>query len=189
MGGATYSEFRVGHEVSAGSSSTCGTEWDVVVGGSHVLAPQQFLQDLGYQEETRWRSLWTTKSQCLPNTNHHLLPYMHFKCFNIQSRPIEMRATFLYLAYRWPEVEMLLTPLRFLYLVMFSLLAFPSIPQFIAHFWQISSFLCIVLPFSNSYRNESCSKACSAHFATAATLFFSLLLKEQNGGAKKVLKY
>jgi len=96
-----------------------------------------------------------------------------------------MRATILYLAYRWTEFEMLLTPLRFLYLVMFSLLAFPPIPQFIAHFWQISSFLCIVLPFSNSYRNESCSKACSAHFATAATLFFSLLLKEQNGGAKR----
>ena len=96
-----------------------------------------------------------------------------------------MRATILYLANHWTEFEMLLTPLRFLYLVMFSLLAFPSIPQFIAHFWQISSFLCIVLPFSNSYRNESCSKACSAHFANAATLFFSLLLREQNGGAKK----
>ena len=90
----------------------------------------------------------------------------------LQSRPIEMRATILYLANRWTEFEMLLTPLRFLYLVMFSLLAFPSIPQFIAHFWQISSFLCIVLPFSNSYRNESCSKACSAHFAPAAILFF-----------------
>ena len=89
-----------------------------------------------------------------------------------QSRPIEMRATILYLANPWTEFEMLLTPLRFLYLVMFSLLAFPSIPQFIAHFWQISSFLCIVLPFSNSYRNESCSKACSAHFAPAAILFF-----------------
>ena len=88
----------------------------------------------------------------------------------IHSRPIEMRATILYLANHWTEFEMLLTPLRFLYLVMFSLLAFPSIPQFIAHFWQIGSFLCIVLPFSNSYRNESCSKACSAHFATAATL-------------------
>ena len=23
---------------------------------------------------------WTTKSQCLPNTNHHLLPSIHFKC-------------------------------------------------------------------------------------------------------------
>jgi len=90
----------------------------------------------------------------------------------IQSRPIEMRATILYLAYCWTEFEMLLTPLRFLYLVMFSLLAFPSISQFIAHFWQFGSFLCIVLPFSNSYRNESCSKACSAHYANAATLFF-----------------
>ena len=67
-----------------------------------------------------------------------------------------MRATILYLANHWTEFEMLLTPLRFLYLVMFSLLAFPSIPQSIAHFWQIGSFLCIVLPFSNSYRNESC---------------------------------
>ena len=65
-----------------------------------------------------------------------------------------MRATILYLAYRWTEFEMLLTPLRFLYLVMFSLLA-----------------LSYVLPFSNSYRNESCSKACSAHFANAVTFF------------------
>jgi len=63
---------------------------------------------------------------------------------DIQSRPIEMRATILYLANRWTEFEMLLTPHRFLYLVMFSLLAFPSIPQFIAHFWQICPFLCIV---------------------------------------------
>ena len=92
----------------------------------------------------------------------------------LQSRPIEMRATILYLANRWTEFEMLLTPLRLLYLVMFSLLSFPSLPQFIAHFCQISSFLCIVLPFSNSYRNESCSKACSAHFAPAAILFFLL---------------
>ena len=106
----------------------------------------------------------------------------------LQSRPIEMRATILYLDNHWTGFEMLLTPLRFLYLVMFSLLEFSSIPQFIAHFWQIGSFLCIVLPFSNSYRNERCSKPCSAHFANAATLFFSILLKEQNGGAKKVLK-
>ena len=126
-------------------------------------------------------SAWTSKS-----SKKQIKSMSGF--FVIQSRPIEMRATILYLAYRWTEFEMLLTPLRFLYLVMFSLLAFPSIPQFIAHFWQIGSFLCIVLPFSNSYRNESCSKACSAHFANAATLFFSLLLKEQNGGAKKVLK-
>ena len=106
----------------------------------------------------------------------------------IQSRPIEMRATILYLANHWTEFEMLLTPHRFLYLVMFSFLAFPSISQFIAHFWQICPFLCIVLPYSNSYRNESCSKACTAHYAIAATLFFSLLLRDQNGGAKKVLK-
>ena len=52
----------------------------------------------------------------------------------VQSRPIEMRVTILYLANRWTEFEMLLTPLRLLYLVMFSLLAFPPIPQFIAHF-------------------------------------------------------
>ena len=106
----------------------------------------------------------------------------------LQSRPIEMRASILYLANPWTEFEMLITPLRFLYLVMFSLLAFPSIPQFIANFLQICSFLCSVLPYSNSYRNESCSKACTAHFANAATLFFSLLLREQNGGAKKILK-
>ena len=40
-----------------------------------------------------------------------------------QSRPIEMRATILYLANHWKEFEMLLTPLRLLHLVMFSLLA------------------------------------------------------------------
>ena len=99
-------------------------------------------------------------------------PEQLFRFLLVQSRPIEMRATILYLANRWTEFEMLLTPLRFLYLVMFSLLAFPSIPQFIAHFWQISSFLCIVFPFSNSYRNESCSKACTAHFANSATLLY-----------------
>ena len=60
-------------------------------------------------------------------------PFIH-----LQSRPIEMRPTILYLANHWTEFEMLLTPLRFLYLVMFSLLAFPSIPQFIAHFLQVS---------------------------------------------------
>ena len=96
----------------------------------------------------------------------------HENLNKLQSRPIEMRATILYLTNHWTEFEMLLTPLRFFYLVMFSLLAFSSIPQFIAHFLQISSFLCIVLPFSNSYRNESCSRACSAHFAPAAILFF-----------------
>ena len=131
----------------------------------------------------------TSSSTITMAHNHWKLSAFKRWIKSIQSRPIEMRATILYLANRWTEFEMLLTPLRFLYLVMFSLLAFPSIPQFIAHFWQIGSFLCIVLPFSNSYRNESCSKACSAHFANAATLFFSLLLKEQNGGAKKVLNF
>ena len=71
--------------------------------------------------------------------------------------------------------------------MMFSLLSFPSIPQFRAHFWQICSFLCIVLPYSHYHSNESCSKACTPHFATAATPLISLLLREQNGGAKKVL--
>ena len=97
---------------------------------------------------------------------------------HVQSHPIEMRATILYLANRWIEFEMLLTPHRFLYLVMFSLLAFPSIPQFIAHFWQICSFLCTALPFSNSYRNESCSKACTAHYANAQCARSLILLEK-----------
>ena len=36
-------------------------------------------------------------------------------------------------------------------------------------------------------QSESCSKACTAHFANAATLLFFLLLREQNGGTEKVL--
>ena len=44
-----------------------------------------------------------------------------------------------------------------------------------------------VLPYSQYHLNESCSKACTAHYATAATLLFSLLLREQNGAAKKDL--
>ena len=132
-----------------------------------------------------WYSRFVRDKKNMPRSLPEIDPFPDYICgafphllktqisgLNLQSRPIEMRATILYLANPWTEFEMLLTPLRFLYLVMFSLLAFSSIPQFIAHFWQISSFLCIVLPFSNSYRNESCSKACSAHFAPAAILFF-----------------
>ena len=41
MGGATYSEFRVGYEVSRDKKS-----WEIFVGGSHILTPDGFLEDL-----------------------------------------------------------------------------------------------------------------------------------------------
>ena len=61
---------------------------------------------------------------------------------NLQSRPIEMRATILYLANRWTKFKMILTQSRFLYLIRFLLLSFPLIPQFIAQFRSICLFLC-----------------------------------------------
>ena len=41
MGGATYSEFRVGYEVTNDRKN-----WEVLVGGSHILTPDGFLEDL-----------------------------------------------------------------------------------------------------------------------------------------------
>ena len=38
-GGATYLESRVAHEVAATS------EWVVIVGGTHILTPRQFIKD------------------------------------------------------------------------------------------------------------------------------------------------
>ena len=78
---------------------------------------------------------------------------------NKQSCPIEMRGQILYLANRWTEFEMLLTSNRFLDLIRFLLQSFPPIPQFIAQFRPICLILCIVLPYSFSYRNESSSRA------------------------------
>ena len=39
MGGATYSEFRAGYEVSKAKNTT----WEIFVGGSHILTPDGFL--------------------------------------------------------------------------------------------------------------------------------------------------
>ena len=41
MGGATFSEFRVGYEVS-----TDRKNWEVIVGGSQILTPEGFLQEV-----------------------------------------------------------------------------------------------------------------------------------------------
>ena len=53
---------------------------------------------------------------------------------DLQSLPIQMRATILYLANPWMDFKMLFTTNIFLYLVKFLLLTFPLISQFIAHF-------------------------------------------------------
>jgi len=42
MGGATYSEFRVGYEVTNDKKGA----WEIFVGGSHILRPEGFLEDL-----------------------------------------------------------------------------------------------------------------------------------------------
>merc|ERR1719336_2744565 len=42
MGGATYSEFRAGYEVSKAKNTT----WEIFVGGSHILTPDGFLTEL-----------------------------------------------------------------------------------------------------------------------------------------------
>ena len=52
----------------------------------------------------------------------------------LQSLPIQMRATILYLANLWMDFKMLFTTNIFLYLVKFLLLTCPLISQFIAHF-------------------------------------------------------
>ena len=39
MGGVTYSEIRVGYELT-------DPNWKVLVGGSHTLTPDRFLEDL-----------------------------------------------------------------------------------------------------------------------------------------------
>lgn len=41
MGGATFSEFRVGYEVTNDRKN-----WEVLVGGSHIITPDGFLNDL-----------------------------------------------------------------------------------------------------------------------------------------------
>ena len=52
----------------------------------------------------------------------------------VQSLPIQMRATILYLANLWMDFKMLFTTNIFLYLVKVLLLTCPLISQFIAHF-------------------------------------------------------
>jgi len=41
MGGATYSEFRVGYEISNEKKN-----WEVIVGGSQILTPEGFLKNI-----------------------------------------------------------------------------------------------------------------------------------------------
>ena len=64
----------------------------------------------------------------------------------LQSRPIQMRGTILYLANRWMDFKMLSTPNRFLDLLRVLLLLFCWIPQFILQIWLICQFLCTDCP-------------------------------------------
>ena len=86
------------------------------------------------------QQLYRDRSQVQSRTSHFCVvvndgPDLEmFYSYLVQSRPIQMRAAFLYLSNRWMNFKMLLKPNLFLYLEIFSKLAFPSIPQFIGQF-------------------------------------------------------
>ena len=106
----------------------------------------------------------------------------------LQSLPIQMRATILYLANLWMDFKMLFTTNIFLYLVKVLLLTCPLISQFIAHFWSICPFLCtasFTIPIIIQVR------AAAKHTLPLLPLLPSFSsfpsVSEQNGGPKKAL--
>ena len=107
----------------------------------------------------------------------------------LQSRPIKMRAPILYLANRWMDSKMLLTPNRFSYLVILLLVAFHWIPQFIAQFCSICPFVCPPLPLRlNCINLRDRAEAAAAHLCPCC--HFSLLspFEETKWRSKKVIK-
>ena len=106
----------------------------------------------------------------------------------LQRRPIKMRATILYLGNHWMDSKMLLTPNRFLYLVIYLLLAFPWIPQFIAQFCSICPFYASSFMIENFINVRDRAEAAAAHLCSCCHSPLLPPLRKQNGGAKKVIK-
>ena len=99
----------------------------------------------------------------------------------IQSRPIKMRASILYLANRWMDSKMLLTPNRFSYLVILLLVAFHWIPQFIAQFCSICPFVCPPLPLRlNCINLRDRAEAAAAHLCPCVTVQGQVGLHSKN---------
>ena len=107
----------------------------------------------------------------------------------VQSLPIQMRATILYLANLWMDFKMLFTTNIFLYLVKFLLLTFPLISQSIAHFCSICPFLCtasFTIPIIIQVRAAAKHTLPLLPMLPSFSSFPSV--SEQNGGPKKALK-
>ena len=139
---------------------------------------------------------WTVKKQslCLGLSNISTVNQEIFQrgcrstAIKVQSLPIQMRATILYLANLWMDFKMLFTTNIFLYLVKVLLLTCPLISQFIAHFWSICPFLCtasFTIPIIVQVR------AAAKHTLPLLPLLPSFSsfpsVSEQNGGPKKAL--
>ena len=100
-----------------------------------------------------------------------------------------MRAPILYLANRWMDSKMLLTPNRFLYLMVGLLLPFYWILKSKAHFWLICPFVCPPLFLIKNFINlRDRAEAAAAHLCPCC--HFSLLspFEETKWRSKKVIK-
>jgi len=123
---------------------------------------------------------WNSTSEYWANVTIFLFEQL------LQSRPIKMRAPILYLANRWMDSKMLSSPNRFSYLVILLLLAFHWIPQFIAQFCSICPFVCPPLPLRlNCINLRDRARLLLPICAPDAIFLLSLLLRKQNGGAKR----
>ena len=118
-----------------------------------------------------------------------MILYFSVTFLQLESRPIKIRAPILYLANRWMDSKMLLTPNRFSYLVILLLVAFHWIPQFIAQFCSICPFVCPPLPLRlNCINLRDRAEAAAAHLCPCC--HFSLLspFEETKWRSKKVIK-
>ena len=107
----------------------------------------------------------------------------------VQSRPIKMRAPILYLANRWLDSKMLLTPNRFSYLVILLLVAFHWIPQFIALICSICQFVCPPPSMRQNCINlRDRAEAASAHLCPCCHFYLLSPFEETKWRSKKVIK-
>ena len=100
-----------------------------------------------------------------------------------------MRAKILYLTNFWMDFKMLLTTNRLLDLVVFLLLSSISLNSTIYStiLINLSTFMHNLSTMPIIIQMRAAAKQAQPIYATATILFFSLLLREQNGGAEKVI--